>query len=179
MLAFRLFVCWPLSQFYCHNPLKPKVKIFFWQIHCTNILGGYFQDFGTSATSGGVTFAPSATAIEPEPIEIGQDKLKTQLVSCISDLEKDRWSDHDEHFENVFSEHCEKDRWFNHDEHFEIVLIGNCEEDWWSDHDESFDNLLIEQCEKVWWKQNAILPVVLTSLLLHRDLLISTKKKIL
>merc|ERR1719385_494108 len=48
------------------------------------------KDFGTSATSGGVTFAPSATAIEPEAIEIGQDKLKTQLVSCISDLEKDR-----------------------------------------------------------------------------------------
>jgi len=48
------------------------------------------KDFGTSATCGGVTFAPSATAIEPEPIEIGQDKLKTQLVSCISDLEKDR-----------------------------------------------------------------------------------------
>ena len=40
--------------------------------------------------SGGVTFAPAATAIEPEPIEIGQDNLKTQLVSCISDLEKDR-----------------------------------------------------------------------------------------
>merc|ERR1719228_2293326 len=48
------------------------------------------KDFGTSATSGGVTFAPSATAIEPKPIEIGQDNLKTQLVSCISDLEKDR-----------------------------------------------------------------------------------------
>merc|ERR1719228_2631244 len=45
------------------------------------------KDFGMS---GGVTFAPSATAIEPEPIEIGQDNLKTQLVSCISDLEKDR-----------------------------------------------------------------------------------------
>ena len=42
------------------------------------------------AISGGVTFAPAATAIEPEAIEIGQDKLKTQLVSCISDLEKDR-----------------------------------------------------------------------------------------
>merc|ERR1719242_1073012 len=48
------------------------------------------KDFGTSATSGGVTFAPAAAAIEPEPIEIGQDNLKTQLVSCISDLEKDR-----------------------------------------------------------------------------------------
>merc|ERR1719275_489706 len=45
------------------------------------------KDFGMS---GGVTFAPAATAIEPEPIEIGQDNLKTQLVSCISDLEKDR-----------------------------------------------------------------------------------------
>merc|ERR1719158_2671655 len=41
-------------------------------------------------SSGGVTFAPATTAIEPEPIEIGQDNLKTQLVSCISDLEKDR-----------------------------------------------------------------------------------------
>merc|ERR1712192_308181 len=48
------------------------------------------KDFGMSAISGGVTFAPAATAIEPEPIEIGQDNLKTQLVSCISDLEKDR-----------------------------------------------------------------------------------------
>merc|ERR1719210_3139447 len=50
------------------------------------------KDFGISAetSSGGVTFAPAATAIEAEPIEIGQDKLKTQLVSCISDLEKDR-----------------------------------------------------------------------------------------
>merc|ERR1719449_506162 len=50
------------------------------------------KDFGTSAgiSSGGVTFAPAAAAIEPEPIEIGQDNLKTQLVSCISDLEKDR-----------------------------------------------------------------------------------------
>merc|ERR1719500_885231 len=38
------------------------------------------KDFGMS---GGVTFAPAATAIEPEPIEIGQDNLKTQLVSCI------------------------------------------------------------------------------------------------
>ena len=54
----------------------------------------YFQDFGMSAmSSGGVTFAPAATAIEPEPIEIGQDNLKTQLASCISDLEKDRWED--------------------------------------------------------------------------------------
>merc|ERR1719193_1009486 len=48
------------------------------------------KDFGMSGISGGVTFAPAATAIEPEPIEIGQDNLKTQLVSCISDLEKDR-----------------------------------------------------------------------------------------
>merc|ERR1719175_541124 len=48
------------------------------------------KDFGMPAISGGVTFAPAATAIEPEAIEIGQDKLKTQLVSCISDLEKDR-----------------------------------------------------------------------------------------
>jgi hypothetical protein len=49
------------------------------------------KDFGMSGmSSGGVTFAQAATAIEPEPIEIGQDNLKTQLVSCISDLEKDR-----------------------------------------------------------------------------------------
>ena len=41
-----------------------------------------------AASTGAVTFAP--TAIEPQPIEIGQDNLKTQLVSCISDLEKDR-----------------------------------------------------------------------------------------
>merc|ERR1719211_843767 len=46
------------------------------------------KEFGMAASTGAVTFAP--TAIEPEPIEIGQDKLKTQLVSCISDLEKDR-----------------------------------------------------------------------------------------
>ena len=50
-----------------------------------------------SAISGGVTFAPAATAIEPEPIEIGQDNLKTQLVSCISDLEKDRSANLDAH----------------------------------------------------------------------------------
>merc|ERR1719211_30360 len=46
------------------------------------------KEFGMAASTGAVTFAP--TAIEPQPIEIGQDNLKTQLVSCISDLEKDR-----------------------------------------------------------------------------------------
>lgn len=41
--------------------------------------------------SGHVSFQP-AVEFEPTPVEIGQDALKTQLNSCISDLEKDRCS---------------------------------------------------------------------------------------
>ena len=48
------------------------------------------QEFGAES-SHQVSFG-SAPQVDFEPVslEIGQDKLKTQLVSCISDLEKDR-----------------------------------------------------------------------------------------